>query len=929
MKITIIKITLIISLINITFFLLEGQDLKNVDDYFQLRRKYIKQQSKSSSKVAEEDKSHKHFVRWNTMMSRRYGVNGSLDSFAIARKNYFDKEFLSITEPKQVSIHTANNLVFDYLGPIGIPSTPYETKGTTGKGWVEDIYVDPSNPDIIYAGTHHSGLWRTTNEGNSWEDLTFDYPLIDGIINFIFDPVNSNIIYVLTGNRYPGADGLGQYSNGIYKSTDNGLTWNELPVVEGGHTYYPSMKIYKLPIKLVNHPTNPSILFLITKNRILRSQDSGNTWSLIRDNNEIYEDAEIDPNDPSIVYVTGNVILKSWDGGITFYDITNFVCGQSQVDKADVAIHENYPEKRWFYIKTSATNSQKSLIKEENGIFSLLGTTYHGGYLTQNIEISPNNENLIYLGGVINKIFNGSTFLPISTTILSNNSDRYGPSEWLHADCRDFCIYDAGTDDIIYIGHDGGVSKGYYDPTNSPTYYYSWEQLSDDETDGLRITEFYGLSVAKNDSEFLMGGAQDLSFFIYDHGNWFHSNEGDGGTSAIDFKNNEIAYHMSSFNNFLKRMKNRGQKIDAEINNHDIGQSLFTQVCMHPRDPTILYHPAEYEVTIGSETKLYNKLIKIKDADSSTPIYEDISPTNKHGSFSAIAVSSKNPKVIYTACDDTPWDTSDRDSLFWRSTDGGLTWTSLSENHSNAFVGHYVTGITINPLDENELWICFMGATNGSNKVLHSEDGGNSWEFLSTGYPSRIPTHCIKYNFLNKTLYVGTEVGIFSYDTQGAGTWQAQNQNLPKIITGIELTHDHSKLAVSTYGYGILQAELETETDCYTGRGVRYTSDHLIDNKLEYCHDIIISGNSTFTITGELKMALGATITVNAGSSLIVDGGSILNADILLDADGTLLIENNGQLILNQNDNVDSNLGSIIQIDHGTITDITSFIETL
>ena len=81
------------------------------------------------------------------------------------------------------------------------------------------IAEDPNTPTTIYAGTPAGGLWRSTDNGLSWSALFSDLPSL-GVSGIAIDPVNGTI-YVATGD----GDGTDTYSMGVIKSTDNGATW--------------------------------------------------------------------------------------------------------------------------------------------------------------------------------------------------------------------------------------------------------------------------------------------------------------------------------------------------------------------------------------------------------------------------------------------------------------------------------------------------------------------------------------------------------------------------------------------------------------------------------------------------------------------------------------------------------------------------------
>ena len=294
----------------------------------------------------------------------------------------------------------------------------------------------------------------------------------------------------------------------------------------------------------------------------------------------------------------------------------------------------------------------------------------------------------------------------------------------------------------------------------------------------------------------------------------------------------------------------------------------------------------------------------------------DISPTNDHGQFSAIEVSIKNHSYVYAACDKVVWGTSAPHGLFWRSSDGGDSWTSISENHPIAFVGQYVTDIEINPFDENELWVSFACSNNGSMKVIHSTNGGDSWSVLSNNYPEDIPAHHLKYNYKTGDLYVGTDVGTFFW-LPSLSSWIGANSTLPKIITGLEINETCDTLYASTLGYGIWSANIYH--DCYSGNNFNIVSDYNFSVNTTICDNIVISNGANVNVTNTLTMAFGATITVMAGSRLNINGGLILNANLNIEDGANLNITNGGEIYLSDSDILEISDGSTSNISDGAV----------
>ncbi len=102
-------------------------------------------------------------------------------------------------------------------------TTPYTTAGYEGKGRVNVVLIDDQNPQIIYVGAPAGGLWKSTDGGQTFTPLTDDLPTL-GVSAIALDPSDHNTIYIGTGDD----DARVTPSYGVYRSTDGGQTWTNL-----------------------------------------------------------------------------------------------------------------------------------------------------------------------------------------------------------------------------------------------------------------------------------------------------------------------------------------------------------------------------------------------------------------------------------------------------------------------------------------------------------------------------------------------------------------------------------------------------------------------------------------------------------------------------------------------------------------------------
>src|SRR6185295_4463962 len=115
-------------------------------------------------------------------------------------------------------------------------------------GRIDDFAVAANNPHIIYVATASGGLWKTSNNGTTWEPL-FDNQPVSSIGDVTLAPSNPDIVWVGTGeanNRQSSS-----WGDGVYKSTDGGKTWEQVGLKDSHHIG-----------RIVIHPQNPNIVYV-------------------------------------------------------------------------------------------------------------------------------------------------------------------------------------------------------------------------------------------------------------------------------------------------------------------------------------------------------------------------------------------------------------------------------------------------------------------------------------------------------------------------------------------------------------------------------------------------------------------------------------------------------------------------------------------
>lgn len=192
------------------------------------------------------------------------------------------------------------------------------------------IVIDPRNSDVVFVACEGSvwgpggerGLYRTTDGGNTWEKV-LNISEHTGVNNVVMDPSNPDILYATSEQRrrhHYGKIGGGPEST-VYKSTDNGKTWRE---IKKG---LPSVHIGGMGIAV--SPVDPNVVYLIVeaaenKGGFYRSTNKGETWERMSDYNssgQYYNEIYCDPKDVNKVFSVETVTKYTLDAGKTWTNL--------------------------------------------------------------------------------------------------------------------------------------------------------------------------------------------------------------------------------------------------------------------------------------------------------------------------------------------------------------------------------------------------------------------------------------------------------------------------------------------------------------------------------------------------------------------------------------------------------------------------------
>jgi photosystem II stability/assembly factor-like uncharacterized protein len=174
----------------------------------------------------------------------------------------------------------------------------------------------------VFGPNEQRGIFRSTDGGKNWQKVLYRSSKA-GATDLILDPTNPNIIYAAFWEVYrqPWTLESGGPGSGIFKSTDAGDTWSEITRNEG----LPKGVIGN--IGLAVSPVNPDRVWAIVEAEeggVFRSDNAGKTWSKLNEQRNLrqrawyYTRIYADPKNADTVYVLNTGFYKSNDGGRTY-----------------------------------------------------------------------------------------------------------------------------------------------------------------------------------------------------------------------------------------------------------------------------------------------------------------------------------------------------------------------------------------------------------------------------------------------------------------------------------------------------------------------------------------------------------------------------------------------------------------------------------
>ncbi|WP_224997412.1 FlgD immunoglobulin-like domain containing protein [Cesiribacter sp. SM1] len=794
------------------------------------------QDQKSSIKTEENPQARAH---WEWLMLRD-PATGKIPANIRQRELAFAKQ-LPVAKSTKPAIRKAET-DWQSAGPFNIA------------GRTRALALDVRNEQIILAAGVSGGMWRSTDGGQSWVKTTAPDQL-HNVTTVVQDtrPGHEDTWYYgtgeLIGNSARGGDAPYR-GDGIYKSTDNGVSWFQLAATSTNEPQAfdnPFDYVYKLKINTTNMAVQE--LYAAVAGGVYRSVDGGDTWTVAVVNDQSQStDVEITSN--GVVYVTLSAITlegEVGEGGV-FRSATNGNSWQSisarlwppGFGRVKIGSNPQNPDELYFlgdgpdfpflfrYRHAAGggtwTNLTQNLPELEDPV---AGLDLQGGY-NMVVEVHPLQSNTVFVGGT-------NLFRSSDGFTSADNTDwigGYSPENDVavypnhHPDQHELLFYPSNPSRAI-SAHDGGLSRteNILASNDDEIHEVEWQSLNS----GYVTTQFYTVGLDQSQpTDLIIGGMQDNGSWLTNtataaNNRWIRLLGGDGGYTHVATRG---AYYYVSFqeSQIYRLTLNNEYRLTSFARIDPIGGGQIIE------QPYLFINPYVFDPT--SKNRMYlaagnvvyrNRNVSQIPSGGQQPVslnWDELPETSiSSGSISAINISTTPADILY-------YGTSVGE--VFRVTAANSTNPEVSPITSPLFPeAGYTAHISINPADANEIVVVFSNYNVRS--IFHSNDGGENFSDISGNLeefpsgegsgPSVRHVEIIPLTDGTSLYLAGTSTGVYSTRTlSGLATrWEQEAPELIGRVVVPQIRHRSvdGRVVVATHGNGVYYKNYDDVLNTY------------------------------------------------------------------------------------------------------------------
>jgi len=686
--------------------------------------------------------------------------------------------------------------------------------GPSRGGRVVAVAGDPNQRMTFYFGACAGGIWKTVDGGVYWRCVSDGFMNTAAVGSIAVARSDSNVIYAGTGETAIRLDV--SYGDGIYKSTDAGLTWRHV-----------GLKETRFVGRVVIHPQDHDTVYAAAlgdafgpneARGVYRSKDGGKSWQkvLYRDADTGCIDLTMDPNNPRILYASmwqarrsfwnlssggpGSGLFRSTDGGDSWEEGTRKPgLPDGMLGKIGVTASPARAGRVWALIE--AQGDKTGLYRSDDGGARWTQVSQHRDLMHRpwyytHVFADTRDPDTVFVTNLQmwKSTDGGASFSEITTP---------------HGDNHDLWIDPVDSDRMIE-GNDGGANVSFNGGA-------SWSTIYNQKT-----AQFYRLDIDNQYPYRVYGTQQDnTSISVPSASEWgvitladcTYPGTGESGFIAVHPKDHNVVYvgaigsspggagALQRYDHRTRQMQlvNVWPEESTGVAPKDLKYRFAWTfpIVFSPHDDNTIYVGGNCVFRTRDEGMSWQAISgdlslndRARQGHSGGPITRESAGAEVHATCACVVESPHRKGEIWASTDD---------GLVHVTRDDGKTWKDVTPKGMPELA--YVGCVELSTHDKDTIYVAATRYKLADYKpyLFRSTDGGRSWKSINGDLPKGEISRVVRADPVRKgLLYVGTETGIFTSLDDGA-TWHRMGGGLP-VVPVYDLKLKGSDLVAATHG---------------------------------------------------------------------------------------------------------------------------------